>query len=186
MVDNALALRPVGTSIEAVGNGVGDDLRLLVHSMVSFEDPLGIDNGAHELLDFSERSSIKLRVDSSDPVRLGVGVDGLDVAGEVQSSVLNKEISEVIIRAKREFGASLKWLMEVDELWLVLEGLNSLLESWVELKKSDVILVDRLGSMLLNVDLAKLADVVVLSEELVDASSRGDSCNECKSEGAHI
>ena len=86
MVDDGLAVWPVGSSIEVVWeSGIGDGV--VVSLLWEVDNPLLVDDGSHDGLEFLEGGSIELLVDSGGPGGVGV-VDGLDVDGEVEDEVI--------------------------------------------------------------------------------------------------
>ena len=183
VVDNRLALGPVGTGIEGVGHGVSEDIWAVTRSQL--DGPVGVDDSTHEALDFLGGSTVELIVDTGNPGGGGVGVDGFDVSGEVEGLLFLEELEDVSLFAELHVLAALLGVGKVEDLGMVGPVVDTLLklgELLVELIK---LLVNSLTSHL-NDGLAKLADVVVLCEEFVDAASIGDGGSESKCERAHI
>ena len=171
VVDHGLALGPGGTGVEALGNVVGHEHGVATGSLLN--GPVGVNNSAHKILDLLEGGTIELRVDASNPVGVGVGVDGIDVLGEVKGVLLAEEVHDVVVSAELDVPAGLLGLGEVYKLGLVGEEVDPGLELR-ELSVDGIkLLVLTLGGVI-DDGLAELADVVVLGEELVDLASVGD------------
>ena len=170
MVDDGVALGPVGSGIEGLGQAVGNEG---VVTGIERDGPVWVDNGSHDALDLLEGGALELGVDTGGPGGLGVRVDGLDVSGEVKRCLLGEEVHEVVIGAQSHVDAGLLGLVQVDDLWVAGEVVDAVLELG-ELSVEGIHLsVFTLGGMLDN-SLAKLADVVVLGEELVSSLGAGD------------
>ena len=177
VVDNRLALGPVGTGIEGVGHGVSEHLRGVTSA--DLDGPVGVDDSAHEALDFLEGGAVELVVDTGNPGGAGVRVDGFNVGAEVEGLLFLEELKDVSLFAELHVLAALLGVRKVKDLGVVgpvVDALLKLGELLVELIK---LLVFTLTSKV-NDGLAKLADVVVLCEELVDAASIGNSGGESK------
>ena len=179
VVDDGLALGPVGTGIEGVGHGVSEHHRGVTSAHL--DGPVGVDDSAHEALDLLEGGTVELVVDTGGPGGGGVGVDGFDVGAEVEGLLFLEELEDVSRLAELHVLAALLGVGKVEDLGVVgpvVDALLKLGELLVELIK---LLVNTLTSKV-NDGLAKLADVVVLCEVLVDAASIGDGGGEGKCE----
>lgn len=95
MVDHGLAFGPLGSGIEGGGDVIGDHPRLVADA--AGDNPVGVDDGAHEALELLERSAIELGVDASNPVGLGVGVDSLDDGAEVKGHLFGEQVHDVVV-----------------------------------------------------------------------------------------
>ena len=60
-----------------------------------------VDNGSHDGLDLLQGCSIELLVDASNPVGIGVGVDGIDVDAEIEDLLFFQELHDVWVLAER-------------------------------------------------------------------------------------
>ena len=182
VVDDGLALGPLGTSIEG-----GWDIIVDNHGRVTSrlsDSPVRVDNGTEHALDLLERSTSELIVVASNPVGLRVGINGLDVSRKIERLLLTEEVENVTVLAEGDPLAAGLGLAEVNEILVLSKGrdaLSKLGEGLVKLVELDVA---ALGSVL-DGRLAKLADVVVLSEELMDTRGAGDSSEDGESESAH-
>ena len=181
MVDDRLALGPLGAGIEVLGEVVIDDNGI---TRALDDSPVGVDDGAHEALNLLKGSASELVVVASNPGGVGVGVDSLDVSGEIDGLLLAEEVKDVAILAESDPLAGGLGLGKVDKLSLFSESVDTVLELGELLVEVVKLNVTALGGVL-NSGLAELADVVVLSEEVVDTASAGNSSESSESESAH-
>ena len=172
VVDYGLAFGPLNTGVEVRGkSGVG--LESDITALNTFDGPIGINNSAHEALDFLTGGTSEFGVVASNPVGLGVGVDNFDVLGEIERLLISEEVHDVFIGAEVHVHAALMGVGEVQNFSLVSEHVDSL-EELGELSVNSINFHVLAISREFDNVLAKLADVVVLSEELVDSASVGD------------
>jgi len=108
MADNSGALWPVGTRIEADGEGshIGGWLGVGIHG------PFGIDNGSHMLFDFVKAHSLELGVLASDPAVVSA-VHGLYVLRDVEFLSHLVHLVEALFFAEVEGGAGLLDIIKV-------------------------------------------------------------------------
>jgi len=182
VVDDGVALGPLDTRVKGGGDSV-----VYEHGGVTGalgDGPVGVDDGAHEVLDLLEGGTGELGVVASNPVGPGVSVDGLNVGSQIEGHLLTEEVKDVAILTELDVLASGLGVSHVDELSLVSEEVDALLklgELLVDLIELDVA---ALGGEIDNV-LAKFADVVVLSEEVVDLGGVGSNGESGEGERAH-
>ena len=183
MVDDRFAFGPVSTGIEV-------DRKVVVHdhggsALWHDDSPVGVNDGTHEALDFLKGSTSELVVVSSNPSGIGVGVDSLNVNGEIKGHFFLKGLKDIEFFAKLNVLAGLLGLGEVDEISLVGKEVDAFLELGELLVEGVKLLILIVGGKL-DDGLAKFADVVVLGEELVDFASGGESGQSGEGKRAHI
>ena len=183
VVDDGLALGPVGPGIEVLRVVIGDESWLVTGAHV--DGPVGVNNGAHEALNFLKGSTLELLVDAGNPSGLRVRVDVIDVAGKVNGPLVSEEIHDVTGGAELEVDAGLLRLAEVNELGLVTEAVDELLELGESLVELVELLILSSGGVL-NHTVAELADEVGLGVEVMGTASVGEGSNSSESEGAHL
>ena len=170
MVDHRLALGPRGSGIERLRQVIVNDG---IVTRLERDGPVWVDNGSHKALDLLKGGTLELGVDTSGPGGLGVRVDSLDVSSKVKRLLFGEKIHEVVVGAQLHVDAGLLRLVQVDNLRMAGEVVDAILE-FGELRVEGIhLLVFTLGGMC-DDGLAKLADVVVLSEELVSSLGAGD------------
>ena len=170
MVDHRLALGPRSSGIERLRQVIVNES---IVTGLERDGPVWVDNSSHNALNLLKRGTFELGVDTSCPGGLGVRVDGLDVSRKVKRSLFGEKIREVVVGAQLHVDAGLLRLVQVDNLRMVGEVVDAILELG-ELRVEGIhLLVFTFGSMF-DDGLAKLADVVVLSEELVSSLGAGD------------
>ena len=170
MVDHGFALRPIGSGIEGLRQAVGNNGRV---TGVQSDGPVGVDNGAHNALDLLQGGAIELVVDTSGPGGGGVRVHGLDVRAEVKRHLLGEQIHEVVVGAQLHVDAGLLGLVQIDDLGVAGKVVDAILELGELLVDLIKLFVITFGGIL-DDGLAELADIVVLSEELVSSLGVGD------------
>ena len=170
MVDHRLTLGPLGSGIERLRQVIVNDG---IVTGLKRDGPVWVDNGSHNALDLLKGGTLELGVDTSGPGGLGVRVDGLDVSSKVERSLFGQKIHEVVVGAQFHVDARLLRLVQVDNLWMAGEVVDAVLELGELLVQGIHFFVFTLGSVF-DDSLAKLADVVVLSEELVSSLGAGD------------
>ena len=183
VVDDGLALAPVGTGIEGSGHGVSEDLWGVTGSHL--DGPVGVDDSAHDALDLLKRGTVELVVDTGNPGGVGVGVDGFDVGAKIEGLLFLEKLEDVGLFAELHVDAALLGLSKVEDLGVISPVVDTLLKLGELVVELSHLLILSLASKV-NDGLAKCADVVVLCEELVDAASIGDGDGEGKCERAHI
>ena len=183
MVDDRFAVGPVCTGIEVDRKIVVHDHRGRARGHV--DSPVGVNDSTHKALDFLKRSTSEFVVVSSNPSGLGVRVDNLNVGGEINGDLFLEGQKDIEFFAKLNVFASLLGLGEVDEISLVGKEVDAFLELGELLVEGVELLVLIVGGKL-DDGFAKFADVVVLSEELVDFASGGGGGQKGEGERAHI
>ena len=182
MVDDRLALRPGSTGIEALSNRVRDNFVKVLER--SSDDPVGINDSAHQSLDLLLGGTMELVVDTGSPGGVRVGVNDLNVRVKFKRLLLRKHLEDVMGLTELDLLAGLLGLGEIDHLSLLLEVGNALLELG-ELLEERLSLLKHALAGVLNCGLAELADEVVLGEEVVDAAGGGNGGESGDGERAH-
>lgn len=177
VVDHGFALRPVGAGVEGVWDVVSDKSWFTKGRHV--HPPVWVNDSAHKLPDLSKRKTIELGVDTCYPGGFWVRIDGLDVLGEVKGFLLSEIFHESVVGAELDVLAGLLRLSQVDQLGLVHEVGDSRLKLG-ELGVDSIKFSLFAGGGEVEDLLAKLANVVVLREELVDSAGVGDGEESCR------
>ena len=175
VVDHRVALGPLNARVEVDGEVVAENHGRVASALG--DSPLRVNDGAHEALDLLEGGASELAVVASDPGGVRVGIDSLDVGGKVNGLLLTEEVKNVAVLAESNPLAGSLGLCNVNELSLVGEGVDAGLEGREHLIEVVELVVFALGGEF-DGGLAELADVVVLSEELVGTAGAGNS-GEC-------
>jgi hypothetical protein len=174
VVNDASALGPVGSGIEdfrSRDGGIAGEVR----GLGTLDGPLGINNSSHDSLSILLGDVLELGVDTSSPGGGLVVVNDVDVSLEEEGSLSLEHLHDVDLAfAHVESLTSAFSVLEVDVGLFSLDGLNSLLDSG-ELFEDGINSLKVVFAGVSHSVLAKLADVVALSEELVDLGSGSSS-----------
>lgn len=157
MVDDRFALSPVSTRIEISREVIGENEGCV--ALWELDGPVGIDNSTHEASSLLARDIGELDVLSSDPGGVRVGVDCLDVSGEIERHFVLESLNKIEFFTELDVLASLERVGKDNEFLVVHEVVDAFLELGELLVESLDLCVFTLGGKL-NGGLAEFADVV--------------------------
>ena len=162
VIDDVRALWPVGTGIEVLWkSGITDGKTVLFWKM---DSPVWVNDGSHDSLELFERGSFKLLVNSCNPV----GVRSVNVDLEIDWHLFSEEFENVWVFAELHSSAGSNWVVIINDLGAhgIVE-VDSIKECWELIVKLEQLFVFVILCVI-NDSLAKFADIVVLSVEIVD------------------
>jgi len=182
--DKIGTLGPSFTHVEALGQSIGVDGR-------GFDGDLGgpfrVDNSAHHLSNFLERSTSELHVIAGNPSSVGVGVDAIDVTLEVEDLLSLQKFLNIMALAQVDVDAGSLGLGHVDQVEVLVEGIDSGQESR-ELRVQLFELVELFVRCVIHHLVAQLAHLVRLGHEFMDFAgiSNSSKSSKCKGSSSHL
>ena len=172
MVDDIVTFRPRSTGIELCRDiFVGNKFRVV--ALWHQDCPVGVNNGSHKALDFLKGSTFKLLVDSSNPSRVRIRVNPLDVLGEVKRGLSLEVLHDIELLAKLDVLASLLRLSKVNQFFVTVPVVDTLVELGELVVEHVKFFIITLGGEF-DDGFAEFADIVVLSEVVVDLAGVGN------------